>query len=182
MQNKKAYFKMKNKQGVNIRFNAEERSALEIQMEKEDWEKVSTYIKYRLGLLGERDQTAHEIIHSGKPRNIVILIKNVLTDLVEEMKYYNSNYASIKKEIAQNNEAQTRKIIETTLRTNARINSLFNHVLGLLVEIAKALGIKDEIYNFPSLPAIDVRNPVKKDLDAAADQLFLQNKLKTNKP
>ena len=165
---------MKNKQSVNIRFNADERSALEIQMEKEDWEKVSTYIKYRLGLLGERGGIAHEIIHSKKPRDINILIKNVLTDLVEEMKYYNYNYAFTKKEIAQNNEGQTRKIIETTLRTNARINSLFNHVLGLLVEIAKALGIKDELYKFPGLPTIDVRNPVKKDLDAAADQLLLQ--------
>ena len=173
---------MRNKQGVSIRFNAEERSALESQMEKEGWEKISTFIKYRLGLLGDRGEIAHEIIHSGKHRNISILIKNMLTDLVEELKYYNSNYASARKQIAQNEEEQTKRIIESTLRTNARINSLFNHILCLLVEIAKQLGIKDEINNFPGLPVIDIKDPVKKDLDAAADQLLLQNKLKTNKP
>ena len=82
---------MRNKQGVSIRFNAEERSALESQMEKEGWEKISTFIKYRLGLLGDRGEIAHEIIHTGKHRIISILIKNMLTDLVEELKYYNSN-------------------------------------------------------------------------------------------
>ena len=169
---------MKNKQRVTIRFNADERSALEIQMAEEGWEKVSTFIKYRLGLLGERGGIAHEIIHSGKQRNISILIKNVLTDLVEELKYYNSNYASARKHIAQNEEEQTKKMIESTIRTNARINSLFKHVLDLLVEISKVLGIKDEIYNFPDLPAIDVRKPAKKDLDAAADLIYLKKKLR----
>lgn len=173
MKDKKQYYRMKNKQSLNIRLNAEERSALEIQMMEEGWEKIATFVKYQLGLLQEKGAISRQIINSGKPEEIAILVKNAIRYLAETIEYYNDNNAAYLRELSQYSNWQLwEKASETNRRVQAKIIALFKQTLSMTSGVIKALGIKDGVYDTKDFPVIDVKNATKKDLDTLAAQIY----------
>ena len=173
MKDKKQYYRMKNKQSLNIRLNAEERSALEIQMMEEGWEKIATFVKYQLGLLQEKGAISRQIINSGKPEEIAILVKNAIRYLAETIEYYNDNNAAYLRELSRYSNWQLwEKASETNRRVQAKIIALFKQTLSMTSGVIKALGIKDGVYDTKDFPVIDVKNATKKDLDTLAAQIY----------
>lgn len=173
MKDKKQYYRMKNKQSLNIRLNAEERSALEIQMMEEGWEKIATFVKYQLGLLQEKGAISRQIINSGKPEEIAILVKNAIRYLAETIEYYNDNNAAYLRELSQYSNWQLwEKASETNRRVQAKIIALFKQTLNMTSGVIKALGIKDGVYDTKDFLVIDIKNATKKDLDTLAAQIY----------
>lgn len=164
---------MKNRQGVYIRLNAEERSALEQEMQDEGWEKASTYIKYRLGLLEEKGTLTNNILKTGNSKIISNLLNNNLSSLIQEMSYYNTLNKEIKDliENSQHNSDNIDKFLSNWKRINRNVNLRLKKILILMSDVKDRLGMKPK-NNLAQWPVIDELNPSKKDLDNSARRIF----------
>ena len=176
-ENKKPYYRLKNRHSLNIRLNPEQESILEIRMRDGGWEKASSFVKYELGLVGEKEEIAEKIIGTKDPEKIIVLFRNEIIRLVEQTIYYNDLFVMIIKPIDENADIDVKKRISLISKMHRRTLSIHRELLHLVKRILKEIGDK-ECTLTSDLPEINNQNPTKNSLESVYEKILLNRKLK----
>lgn len=169
-EDKKEYFKMKDRNVIRIRMNAKERSLLETAMRAEGWEIVSGFIKYKLfGLNSERK--VREMIKKKSTEELVILLRNTVLDLTDNFIYFRFRYDKDMRQLYREEGVDLKKWTGATNRWHSEIAKRTEEALTTIRLIARELGIK-EYFDLPSSKMdINPDTASKEELDRLADQL-----------
>ena len=171
---KKPYYRLKNRHSVNIRLNPEQESLLEIQMREGGWEKASSYIKYKQGLVGDKEEIVDQIIRTNNPESILILLKNEVVKLAEQTIYFNQIMITMIEQIREESHPDVKKYSSSIIKMHSKLLTQYKEALRIIRSIQSELGGEEEDVN---LPEIDSQNPSLKSLISAVEMIQLSRQL-----
>ena len=165
---------MKNRHSVNIRLNPEQESLLEIQMREGGWEKASSYIKYKQGLVGEKEEIVEQIIRTNNPESMLILLKNEVLKLAEQTNFFNQKMITMFEKIREESHPDVKKYSSSIIKMHGKLLSQYKELLRIIRSIQREFGGEEEDVH---LPEIDNQNPSLKSLISAVEKIQLSRQL-----
>lgn len=162
---------MRNKSVINIRFSAEELALLQNMMAKDGWSNTSGFIKSVL-FNDNPDKRIKETIKRGEPSEIGNLLRNVSMDIANHFMYFHARYDKDMRQLYREEGTDLNKWIAKTNKWHSEMTKHLQKYLGLVADIADALGL-DSYTDLPSTHMeIDPETATKEEMDALAEQLL----------
>ena len=170
VENRKKYNEMANKNLVIFRTTPEERGLLESMMDKDGWENVSGFVKYKLFGM-DPDRKVNELIERKNSSEIGTLLKNAVLDLTNYYIYVKYRYDKDMSQLYREEGVDVKKWISSTNKWHAELTKRTDRALSLIRRIADSLSI-DSYFELPSDKMdIDQDTASKEEMDALAEQL-----------
>lgn len=169
-ENKKKYQKKMDASRICLRLNARERSVLENKMREEGWENMSGYIRYKLFGI-EPDKEIKMLIRSKDPWAIANLLRNEVFELTEQYLYVVFRYNKDMAQLYREEGVDVKEWAKATNEWHAALTRRTEQALGLISDIAKALGLEAYFKRPSDNMHVDFDEHDPDKLDALAEQL-----------
>ena len=91
---------------IKARLTPDEMAILQIDMEREKWQNISGYIRYKL-FGNEPSKKIEETIEQGEPKDLAVILEKQIEELNHNLARFNSNNG-------ERHETIPKEIIETT--------------------------------------------------------------------
>ena len=132
---------MKSKLKTCISFNAEERALLDSAMQKDGWENISGFVKYKL-FGWEPHEKVKKLIKKKNPDDILILLYNELKALNQKLEFINFRYNKDMNQLWREEGVDAKKWKDATNRAFKLANREIKDVYNSCFQIARELGIE----------------------------------------
>ena len=136
----KEYRKMIKKRVVTISFNAEEKTLLDVAMNKEGWDNVSGFIKHKLFGLAI-DEKIQKLTTSKRPKEVPILLFNELKQLNEQLTFQNYRYEKDMQQLYREPGVISQVWIDATKKYHVEAIDIMKDIYKMCEVIARNLGI-----------------------------------------
>ena len=172
-ENKREYTKQKDRFLVSLHLKWDEKSVLENEMKKEEWENISGYIRYRLFGMDPTKKIRKQIAEK-EPEDLVNILKNAVLELAAKADYYRFRYDKDMSQLYREEGVDIKKWIEATNKWRRTIDNDFMEVFSTIRQIAKVLEL-DEYFHMPSRDMhLDNEHPSQEEIDKMAEQLRIE--------
>ena len=146
---KQKYFNSKSNQMIRIRFTPEERTLLEDKMREEDWENMSSFIKYKI-FGSNAEEKIEKRIKTKDPQTILSYLVNLLKKLNGYLEYFKYRYEKDMQQLYREEGADEKKWINATRKWNLKALHEAQKVAAIITQIAETMGLKvrfDQTYD-----------------------------------
>ena len=144
----KKYFKIKTKRVVPVRFSTEEQALLFDEMQKEGWENVSGFIKYKLFGLDPARRVKSRI--SAKDEGFMgILLQRAVLELVDRYDWIIHRYDKDMRVIYNEAKIESAKWVKATNGPHFALMDLTRKLFKTVSDVADALGL-EKYFDMPS--------------------------------
>lgn len=166
---KKLLQKVKDKNRIVVRLNVYEQTLLQSEMRKDGIENTSGFVKYRLFGL-EPEERVMRLVREANSEDVAILLKNGVLDLAENFIYIKARYEKDMRQLYQEEGVDLELWTSTTNKWIAKYTKRVEELLGLVKDVAVAIGIKD----YTHMPSDDIEiddNSSPEEMEALSHQL-----------
>ena len=167
---RKEYMKIKRRSELTVSLSFKEKTLLQQMMEKEEWENVSGFIKYKLFGL-DTDTKYKKKLKKGNATDHVIALREIGFEIVKKFDYLIYLYNKNTKQLWREEGVDMKRWLDTTTVPFQRAEQAVLEYLAYVRDIAEVLDL-DEYFDVPSNHiTFDPETATKEEMDAMAEQL-----------
>ena len=140
---RKEYMKIKRRSELTVSHSFKEKTLLQQMMEKEEWENVSGFIKYKLFGL-DVDTKYKKKQKKGNATDHIIALREIETELVKKLDYLIYLYENRTDLLSKKEGADMVEWARSTRTAYVRMNKTIEEFLGYVKTIAKTMEQKNQ--------------------------------------